>query len=83
MCLFDYLPVELSGVNINKGHRNHKKIELIHHSLNLLLATNHLRQEGKLFTESALEVMNNAALQWFIGTHCAIPLIGFNNLASL
>lgn len=74
--------VEVLLVNTNKGRWNHKEIELIHYSLNLCLQP-FKAEGGKLFTESALDVMNNVALQWFAGTLCTIPLIGFNNLASL
>lgn len=87
MCLFDYPPIELSKGSACKHQQRTGKsqqVGIIHPSPNLCLQPFTVKKKkGKLFIELALDVMNNVALQWYIGDLCAIPLIGFNNLAVL
>ncbi len=84
MCLFDYPPIELSGGSACKHRQRTQKsqqVEIIHPSPNLCLQPFKVGKEA--IHRMVLDVMNNVALQWHTGALCAIPLIGFNNLAGL
>lgn len=88
MCLFDYPPIELSAGSACKHQKRTQdsQVEIIHPSTNLCLQPQKVKKGVKkmmLFIESALDVMNNVALQWYIGALHANPLIGFNNLTVL